>query len=385
MEKYISNSIKYIGANDRSLDLFESQYVIPNGVSYNSYIIEDEKTVIMDTVDKRVLNEWNNNLEKELGDNRPDYLVISHLEPDHSSGISLITEKYPNLKVILSKRAADMLPQFINKNLADRCIIVNEGDIIDLGKHKLQFIMAPMVHWPEVMFTYEQTEKILFSADAFGKFGSLDYEDDWISEARRYYFGIVGKYGMQVKALLDKASKLDIKTICPLHGPVLKDNLEFYLDKYAKWGSYEPEEDGVYIACASIYGNSLKAGKKVENILKEKNINVKLDDLTKVDWAESVSNAFKYSRVIFVASSYNAGVFPPMRRLLDNLKDRNYQNRKVGIIENGSWAPSAGRAMKGILETMKDIQIIEPQVTIKSTMKEENIADIEKLVEEIMK
>ena len=383
---FFSEDIKNIGASDNEIKIFENQYKLEHGMSYNSYLIKDDKNVVLDTIDESLSKTWMDNLTRELNEEEVDYLVVSHMEPDHAYNIGVLTKKFPKMKIVGNQFTFNILANFFEiENLEERKLLVKEGDVLDLGKHKLQFFMAPMVHWPEVMVTFEQTEKILFSADAFGKFGSLDYEDDWISEARRYYFGIVGKYGMQVKALLDKASKLDIKTICPLHGPVLKDNLEFYLDKYAKWGSYEPEEDGVYIACASIYGNSLKAGKKVENILKEKNINVKLDDLTKVDWAESVSNAFKYSRVIFVASSYNAGVFPPMRRLLDNLKDRNYQNRKVGIIENGSWAPSAGRAMKGILETMKDIQIIEPQVTIKSTMKEENIADIEKLVEEIMK
>ena len=383
---FFSEDIKNIGASDNEIKIFENQYKLEHGMSYNSYLIKDDKNVVLDTIDESLSKTWMDNLTRELNEEEVDYLVVSHMEPDHAYNIGVLAKKFPKMKIVGNQFTFNILANFFEiENLEERKLLVKEGDVLDLGKHKLQFFMAPMVHWPEVMVTFEQTEKILFSADAFGKFGSLDYEDDWISEARRYYFGIVGKYGMQVKALLDKASKLDIKTICPLHGPVLKDNLEFYLDKYAKWGSYEPEEDGVYIACASIYGNSLKAGKKVENILKEKNINVKLDDLTKVDWAEPVSNAFKYSRVIFVASSYNAGVFPPMRKLLDNLKDRNYQNRKVGIIENGSWAPSAGRTMKCILETMKDIQIIEPQVTIKSTMKEENIAEIEKLVKEIIK
>ena len=383
---FFSEDIKNIGASDNEIKIFENQYKLEHGMSYNSYLIKDDKNVVLDTIDESLSKTWMDNLTRELNEEEVDYLVVSHMEPDHAYNIGVLAKKFPKMKIVGNQFTFNILANFFEiENLEERKLLVKEGDVLDLGKHKLQFFMAPMVHWPEVMVTFEQTEKILFSADAFGKFGSLDYEDDWISEARRYYFGIVGKYGMQVKALLDKASKLDIKTICPLHGPVLKDNLEFYLDKYAKWGSYEPEEDGVYIACASIYGNSLKAGKKVENILKEKNINVKLDDLTKVDWAEPVSNAFKYSRVIFVASSYNAGVFPPMRKLLDNLKDRNYQNRKVGIIENGSWAPSAGRTMKCILETMKDIQIIEPQVTIKSTIKEENIAEIEKLVKEIIK
>ena len=383
---FFSEDIKNIGASDNEIKIFENQYKLEHGMSYNSYLIKDDKNVVLDTIDESLSKTWMDNLTRELNEEEVDYLVVSHMEPDHAYNIGVLAKKFPKMKIVGNQFTFNILANFFEiENLEERKLLVKEGDVLDLGKHKLQFFMAPMVHWPEVMVTFEQTEKILFSADAFGKFGSLDYEDDWISEARRYYFGIVGKYGMQVKALLDKASKLDIKTICPLHGPVLKDNLEFYLDKYAKWGSYEPEEDGVYIACASIYGNSLKAGKKVENILKEKNINVKLDDLTKVDWAEPVSNAFKYSRVIFVASSYNAGVFPPMRKLLDNLKDRNYQNRKVGIIENGSWAPSAGRTMKCILETMKDIQIIEPQVTIKSTMKEENIKEIKKLVDEITK
>ena len=385
MEKYISNSIKYIGANHRSLDLFERQYVIPNGVSYNSYIIEDEKTVIMDTVDKRVLNEWNNNLEKELGDNRPDYLVISHLEPDHSSGISLITEKYPNLKVILSKRAADMLPQFINKNLADRCIIVNEGDIIDLGKHKLQFIMAPMVHWPEVMFTYEQTEKILFSADGFGKFGTLDTEEEWDNEARRYYINIVGKYGMQVQAVLRKAAGLEIKTICPLHGPVLKENLEHYITKYDIWSSYKPEDKGILIAYNSIHGNTANAIEKLVEIIKEQeNIKVVTRDLARNDISKVVAEAFRYDTMIIASPTYDAGLFPPTEDFLRHLKHKNYQNRKIGIIENGSWAPMAAKCMQDILKDMKNLKIYEPIITIKTTMNEQTIDQMKELTKQII-
>ena len=381
----ITDKIKYIGVNDKTLDLFESQYIIPNGVSYNSYIIEDEKTTIMDTVDKRAVSEWINNMEKELGEAEPSYLVVSHLEPDHSAGINILVEKYPKMKIILSKKAADMLPQFINKDLSEKLIIVKEGDEITLGEHKLTFVMAPMVHWPEVMFTYEQTEKVLFSADGFGKFGALDAEEDWACEARRYYFNIVGKYGMQVQAILKKATNLEIKTICPLHGPILTENLEYYINKYDIWSSYKPEDEGILIAYNSIHGNTGKAVEKLAEILRQKGVeNVVVSDLSMSDMAEVIEDAFRYDKMIIASPTYDAGLFPTTEKFLRHLKAKNYQNRKVGLIENGSWAPMAGKHMKDILKDMKDISICEPMVTIKTTMNDETVSKIEELAEKFV-
>lgn len=381
----ITDKIKYIGVNDKTLDLFESQYIIPNGVSYNSYIIEDEKTTIMDTVDKRAVSEWINNIEKELGETKPAYLVVSHLEPDHSAGINILVEKYPEMKIILSKKAADMLPQFINKDLSEKLIIAKEGDEISLGEHKLTFVMAPMVHWPEVMFTYEQTEKVLFSADGFGKFGALDVEEDWACEARRYYFNIVGKYGMQVQAILKKAANLEIKTICPLHGPILKENLEYYINKYDIWSSYKPEDEGVLIAYNSIHGNTEKAVEELARILKEKNVkNIVVSDLSRADMAEVIEDAFRYDKMIIASPTYDAGLFPTTEKFLRHLKAKNYQNRKIGLIENGSWAPMAGKHMKDIIKDMKDITLCEPMVTIKTTMNEETVKKLEELAEEFV-
>ena len=373
-----------IGASDKNLKLFEGQYVLKNGMSYNSYVIKDDKTTILDTIDECVTEKWLNNLEKTLGDKEPEYLIVSHMEPDHAYNIGTLIEKYPNMKIVGNTFTFNILSNFFDVDISDKKVIVKEGDVLDLGKHKLQFFMAPMVHWPEVMVTYEQTEKILFTADGFGKFGALDADERWDDEARRYYFGIVGKYGMQVQALLAKASKLDIKMICPLHGPILKENLEYYINKYNVWSSYEPEEDGVFIACSSIYGNTLEVAKKLETILKENGTkNVVLADLTKDDWAEAVSNAFKFSKLVVASSSYNAGLFPPMEQFLRRLKERNYQKRKVAIIENGSWAPSAGKCMKNLLQEMKDIEIVEPVVTIKSRMKKENLAELEELASKL--
>lgn len=378
----ITDKIKYIGVNDKTLDLFESQYIIPNGVSYNSYIIEDEKTTIMDTVDKRAVSEWINNMEKELGETKPAYLLVSHLEPDHSAGINILVEKYPEIKIILSKKAADMLPQFINKDLSEKLIIVKEGDEISLGAHKLTFVMAPMVHWPEVMFTYEQTEKVLFSADGFGKFGALDVEEDWACEARRYYFNIVGKYGMQVQAILKKAANLEIKTICPLHGPILTENLEYYINKYDIWSSYTAEDEGVLIAYNSIHGNTGKAVEKLAEILRGKGVeNVVVSDLSRADMAEVIEDAFRYDKMIIASPTYDAGLFPTTEKFLRHLKAKNYQNRKVGLIENGSWAPMAAKHMQDILKDMKDISICEPIVTIKTTMNDETVSKIEELAE----
>ena len=382
----ISKDIIHIGANDKDLKLFEGQYVLENGMSYNSYIIKDEKNVILDTIDERVTNIWLEKLEKELEGKSPDYLVVSHMEPDHAYNIELLATKYPEMKIIGNQTTFNILANFFNKiDLTDRKVVVKEGQVIDIGKHKLQFFMAPMVHWPEVMVTYEQTEKILFSADGFGKFGVLDADEEWDCEARRYYFGIVGKYGAQVQALLKKAETLDIKMICPLHGPILKENLEYYIGKYNTWSSYEPEDEGVLIACSSIYGNTLNVANKMAEILKEKGAKkVVVTDLTKEDWAEAVEDAFRYSHLIVASSSYNAGLFPPMQHFLNYLKDRNYQKRKVAIIENGSWAPTAGRCMKNILQEMKDIDIIEPIVTIKSRMNDENIEQMKKMANFIL-
>ena len=383
----ISKDITNIGANDRELKLFESQYVLEKGMAYNSYLIKDEKNAVLDTMDERVTGIWLENLEKALNGEELDYLVISHLEPDHAYNIGILANKYPNMKIVANQITFNMLPNFFKiDNLSERKVVVMEGDVLDLGKHKLQFIMAPMVHWPEVMMEYEQTEKILFSADAFGKFGTTDADEDWDCEARRYYFGIVGKYGAQVQNVLKKASTLDIKTICPLHGPVLTENLSHYIEKYEIWSSYKPEDDGVMIACASIHGNTMNAARRLEEILKANNATkVVLTDLAREDWAEAVEDAFRYDKLIVMASSYNLGVFPPMEHFLHHLKDRNYQNRKVGIIENGSWAPSAGKCMKNILQEMKDIDIIGDTITIKSRMTDKNEQEFKILAKEILK
>ena len=378
----ISKDIIYIGASDKNINLFEGQYVLENGMAYNSYLIKDEEYVIFDTVDEKVTGQWLQKLSEELDGESPDYLIVSHMEPDHAYNIGILAEKYPDMKIVGNQITFNILSNFFDIDLSKRKVIVSEGDILDIGKHKLQFIMAPMVHWPEVMMTYDQTDKVLFSADAFGKFGALDVDEEWDCEARRYYFGIVGKYGDQVQALLKKAANLDIKTICPLHGPVLKENLEHYIEKYQTWSSYEPEEDGIFIACSSIYGNTLKAANKLAEILKEKgNKKVVVADLTREDWAEAVEDAFRYSTLVVASSSYNMGLFPPMEHFLSYLKERNYQKRKVAIIENGSWAPSAGRCMKKMLQEMKNLDIIEPTITIKSTMNEQNVEEMNKLAQ----
>ena len=386
-DTFISNDIVYIGADDKTIDLFESQYIVPNGISYNSYLIKDEKTVIMDTIDRRKTEEWLENLEKALNGKKPDYLVVSHMEPDHAYNIGLISDKYPEMKIIGNEKTFTFISQFFNiPNLEDRKVVVKEGDEINLGKHTLKFFMAPMVHWPEVMVTYEMTEKILFSADGFGKFGTLDTDEEWDCEARRYYFNIVGKYGMQVQALLNKAKTLEIKMICPLHGPILKENLEYYINKYDIWSSYKPEEKGVFIAYASIYGNTAHAAEELMKMLKAKGVEkVAIADLTRDDMAEAIEDAFKYDKVVFAASSYNFDVFPPMNEFLHHLSGKNYQNRKVGIIQNGTWAPSSGKCMKEVLNTMKNIEIIEPMVTIKSTLKEDSRKELEELANNIVK
>jgi len=385
-DKTISKDIIHIGASDKKIDLFESQYALENGMAYNSYLIKDEKYVVFDTVDEIVTDKWLKRLNEELDGRKPDYLIVSHMEPDHAFNIGRLAEKYPNMKIVGNQITFNILSNFFDVDLSSRKVIVSEGDILDIGKHKLQFIMAPMVHWPEVMMTYEQTEKILFSADAFGKFGALDVDEEWDCEARRYYFGIVGKYGDQVQALLKKVSSLEIKTICPLHGPILKENLEHYVEKYQIWSSYEPEEDGIFIACSSIYGNTLKTAKRFAEILQEKgNKKVVVADLTREDWAETIEDAFRYSTLVVASSSYNMGLFPPMEHFLNYLKERNYQKRKVAIIENGSWAPSAGKCMKKILQEMKNLDIIEPILTIRSRMNKQNEEQMNKLAEELLK
>ena len=380
----ISESIKYIGVDDTTLDLFESQYIVPNGVSYNSYLILDEKIAVMDTVDARKTKEWFDNLDKELKERVPDYLIVSHLEPDHSANIQLFTEKYKEAKLVLSAKAKAMLPQFFNiEGLDERCIVVKEGEELDLGNHHLKFIMAPMVHWPEVMVEYETTEKVLFSADGFGKFGALSHDEDWACEARRYYFNIVGKYGAPVQTLLKKASTLDIKMICPLHGPILKDNLGYYIDKYQIWSSYQSEDEGVLVASASIHGNTKEVALKVVDLLKEKGVKVAFTDLTRDDMAEAVEDAFRYSKMILAGATYDGGVFSPMEDFLHRLQHKGYQNKTVGLIENGSWVPLANKVMKDMLTPMKNITICENTVTIKSTYKDENQEAINQLVEEI--
>ena len=380
----ISDSIKYIGVDDTTLDLFESQYIVPHGVSYNSYLILDEKIAVMDTVDARKTKEWFDNLDKELKERVPDYLIVSHLEPDHSANIQLFTEKYKEAKLVLSAKAKAMLPQFFNiEGLDERCIVVKEGEELDLGNHHLKFIMAPMVHWPEVMVEYETTEKVLFSADGFGKFGALSHDEDWACEARRYYFNIVGKYGAPVQTLLKKASTLDIKMICPLHGPILKDNLGYYIDKYQIWSSYQSEDEGVLVASASIHGNTKEVALKVVDLLKEKGVKVAFTDLTRDDMAEAVEDAFRYSKMILAGATYDGGVFSPMEDFLHRLQHKGYQNKTVGLIENGSWAPLANKVMKDMLTPMKNITICENTVTIKSTYKDENQEAINQLVEEI--
>lgn len=380
----ISESIKYIGVDDTTLDLFESQYIVPHGVSYNSYLILDEKIAVMDTVDARKTKEWFDNLDKELKERVPDYLIVSHLEPDHSANIQLFTEKYKEAKLVLSAKAKAMLPQFFNiEGLDERCIVVKEGEELDLGNHHLKFIMAPMVHWPEVMVEYETTEKVLFSADGFGKFGALSHDEDWACEARRYYFNIVGKYGAPIQTLLKKASTLDIKMICPLHGPILKDNLGYYIDKYQIWSSYQSEDEGVLVASASIHGNTKEVALKVVDLLKEKGVKVAFNDLTRDDMAEAVEDAFRYSKMILAGATYDGGVFSPMEDFLHRLQHKGYQNKTVGLIENGSWAPLANKVMKEMLTPMKNVTICENTVTIKSTYKDENQEAINQLVEEI--
>lgn len=381
----ISDAVQYIGCDDHEIDLFESQYQVPNGVSYNSYLIVDEKVAIMDTVDARAGQEWFANLEQSLSGRCPDYLVVSHLEPDHAANIQRVCEKYPRLKVVSNAKVFSMLPQFFTMDFTDRRIEVKEGDRLSLGSHSLSFYMAPMVHWPEVMVTYESTEKILFSADGFGKFGTLDTQEDWDCEARRYYMNIVGKYGAPVQALLRKASALDIQTICPLHGPVLKDNLAHYLEKYDIWSSYRPENEGVTIVCASIHGNTAAAAKELASLLEQKGLKVTFFDLARDDMAEAIEDAFRYDRLVLAAATYDGGLFPCMEDFLYHLKLKNYQKRTIGILENGSWAPMAGKLMREYVEGFKDCVVTGPLVTIKSTLNDASRVQMKELAEALAK
>lgn len=388
MSVTISEAVKYIGVDDKTIDLFESQYVVPHGVSYNSYLILDEKVALMDTVDARGVEQWEKNLLAALDGRKVDYLIVSHLEPDHAGSIGRLVELFPEVTLVGNAKTFNMLPQFFDELPVDEDhkITVAEGESLSLGTHTLNFYMAPMVHWPEVMVTYESSEKILFSADGFGKFGALDYEDPegWACEARRYYFNIVGKYGAPVQALLKKAAGLDIQTICPLHGPVLKENLGYYIGLYDTWSSYKPENQGVFVAYASIHGNTAKAAQKFAEMLRAKGVEkVSVMDLSRDDMAEVVEDAFRYDRMVLAAASYDGGVFPCMQDFLHHLQSKAYQKRTVGIIENGTWGPTAGRTMKGILETMKDITIVDPMVTIRSTMKESDLPAMEALADVI--
>ena len=383
----ITTDIKYIGVDDLDLDLFESQYIVPNGISYNSYLIEDEKLAVMDTVDLRKSEDWWRNLQGALNGRTPDYLVVQHMEPDHAGNIARAMEMYPNMVIVASDRAIKMLPQFFEGvDFEGKTLAVKEGDTLCLGKHTLQFIMAPMVHWPEVMVTFDQTDKVLFSADAFGKFGALAHNEEWACEARRYYFNICGKYGAQVQALLKKVAALPVETICPLHGPVLSEDLGYYVGLYDTWSKYEVETDGVFIAFASIHGGTAEAARKLADILREKGAKkVSVADLSRDDMAEAVEDAFRMGRLVVAAASYDASVFPPMYDFLHHLQLKGYQKRRVGVVENGSWAPCAGRIMTGLLEQMKDIEIVQPMVTIRSRMKQADIPALEALADEMLK
>lgn len=383
MKQMITNTIKYVGVDDTDIDLFESQYVVPNGVSYNSYVILDDKIAIMDSVDSRKYEQWIANVENALQGKKPDYLIVQHMEPDHAGSVAHIATRYPEMKIVASARAIDMLPQFFHDtDFTGRTIAVKEAETLSLGNHTLQFFMAPMVHWPEVMVTYEQSEKVLFSADGFGKFGALCHDEEWACEARRYYFNICGKYGQPVQALLKKAATLDIAHICPLHGPVLSDNLGYYINLYDTWSKYEPEEKGVLIAYASIHGGTAVVAHKLAEMLHERGVEkVSVMDLCRDDMAEAVEDAFKYDRMVVAAASYDGDVFPPMHDFLHHLQLKNYQKRRVGIIENGSWSPCSGRIMRGMLEQMKAIDIVLPIVSIRSRIRPENQGDMDALAD----
>lgn len=380
----ITKDIRYVGVNDHDVDLFEGQYVVPNGMAYNSYVILDEKIAVMDTVDARFGQEWLDQIGALLGDRHPDYLIVQHMEPDHSANIAEFMNHYEKATVVSSAKAFAMMKQFFGTDYADRQVVIKEGDTLCLGKHTLSFVAAPMVHWPEVMVTYDVCDKVLFSADGFGKFGALDVEEDWACEARRYYIGIVGKFGVQVQNLLKKAATLDIQIICPLHGPVLTENLGYYLNLYNTWSSYQPEEDGVVIAYTSVYGHTKEAVYLLADKLRAKGCpNVILHDLARADMAEAVEDAFRYSKLILATITYNAGIFPFMRDFIEHLTDRNYQNRTVAFMENGSWAPTAAKGMKALLENSKKLTFAENTVRILSALSEDSRAQIEALADEL--
>ena len=386
MVKKITDSVIYIGCDDADLDLFESQFEVPNGMAYNSYVIMDEKVCIMDTVDKRAADAWLDNVKEALGDRKADFLVISHMEPDHTGSIKTVAEMFPEMKIVGNTKTFAFYDQFFAYDISDRKIVVKEGDTLDLGTHTLKFTMAPMVHWPEVMMTYDSADKVLFTADAFGKFGTLDTDEDWACEARRYYFNIVGKYGAQVQAVLKKMATLDIQVICPLHGPILTEDLGYYIGKYQVWSSFEPEDKGIFIAYASIHGNTAAAAMQLKELLESKGApKVSIADLSRDDIAEAVEDAFRYDRMVLACSTYNMGIFPAMERFLNQLKAKDYQKRTVGLMENGTWAPMAAKLMKAQLESMKNITVLEPVVSIKSSLKGETPETMVKLADELLK
>ena len=384
--KNITNEIFYVGVNDHKIDLFEGHYIVPNGMAYNSYVIMDEKIAIMDSVDADFAEEWLGNIEEVLGDRTPDYLVVQHMEPDHSANIVNLVKKYPDITVVGNAQIFNMMKNFFPNDSIDNTIVVTNGETLSLGKHELKFVFAPMVHWPEVMVTYDTADKVLFSADGFGKFGALDVEEEWACEARRYYFGIVGKYGAQVQALLKKLSELEVNTICPLHGPILTENLSYYIDLYNTWSSYEAESEGVMIAYTSVYGNTKKAVFKLEEYLKEEGCEkVVVCDLAREDMAEAVEDGFRYGKIVLATTTYNMDIFPYMREFIEALTLRNYQNKRIGIIENGSWAPTAAKVIKGLFENSKNIEWVDTTVTIISALKDENDAELRHLAKDMMK
>ena len=381
----ITRDIRYVGVNDHQLDLFEGHFIVPNGMAYNSYAILDEKIAVMDSVERHFGEEWLANLSAVLGDRQPDYLIVQHMEPDHSANIATFMERYPKAVVVSSAMAFTMMQNFFGVNYADRRLVVQEGDTLSLGAHTLHFVAAPMVHWPEVLMTYDSTDKVIFSADAFGKFGALDVEEEWACEARRYYFGIVGKYGVQVQAVLKKLAGLDVKTICPLHGPVLNDNLGYYIDLYNTWSSYGVETEGVLISYTSVYGNTKKAVELLADKLREKGCpKVVVNDLARCDMAEAVEDAFRYGKHVLATTTYNTEIFPPMKEFLHWLTERGYKNRTIGLIENGSWVPMAGKVMRSMLEGSQNITFTKTQVKILSALSQENMAQIEALADELM-
>ncbi|MBO5452846.1 MAG: FprA family A-type flavoprotein [Clostridia bacterium] len=381
----ITDTIKYVGVNDHVIDLFEGQYIVPNGISYNSYAVIDEKIAIMDSVDARFADEWLDNIKNTLGDRKPDYLIVQHMEPDHSSSIVNFVEAYPDAKIVSSAKAFMMMKQFFGNSFTANQVVVGEGDTVSLGSRTLTFVTAPMVHWPEVIVTYDNKDKILFSADGFGKFGALDVEEDWACEARRYYIGIVGKYGAQVQALLKKAAALDISKICPLHGPVLKENLGYYINLYDIWSGYKTETEGVVIAYTSVYGNTKKAAIFLKDKLEAKGVKVAVNDLARVDMAEAVEDAFRYGKIVFATTTYNNDIFPFMKEFINHLTERNFQNKTVGFIENGSWAPVAAKVMKQMLEKSKNLTYAENDVKIMSALDEESLKQLDALAEELCK